>query len=111
MANKIVSAYEITGTNQFTTAVAVVKGASLRYHITKDAGVTAFTLIVQESFDGGSNWVQVYKANGNPVEFSSVISSSTTQQTYDQDTLIRFGIPTGGTFTGTGNIYITLRAG
>lgn len=111
MANKKVEAFEITGTNQYTTPVAVIKGASLRYHIIKDAGVTAFLIKVEESFDGGSTWVQVYKSNGNEVEFSSVISSSTARQTYDEDTLFRFGIPTGGTFTGTGSIYITLKAG
>lgn len=111
MAENKVEAFEITGANQFSTPISVRKGASLRYHITKDAGVLTFLLKVQESLDGGSTWVQRYKSNGNKVEFPSVISSSTGQLTYDQDTLYRFGIPLGGTFTGTGNIYITLRAG
>jgi len=111
MATKEVLAYEITGTNQFTTPVTVVKGASLRYDITKDVGVTSFLIIVQESLDGGTTWVQRDKSNENPVQFSTEVSSDSGVQTYAQTTLYRFGIPTGGTFVGTGSIYITLKAG
>lgn len=111
MAGKIVDAFEITGANQFSDPIAVIKGAGLHYTITKDVGVLTFLIKVQHSFDNGVTWQQTYKSNRNQVEFSSEISTDTGRNQFSQDVSYRFGIPLGGTFTGTGNIYITLRAG
>lgn len=110
-ANQRIVNSTLTGTDQYSDTIIVERGSSLKYKITNDVGVTAFKIVVEESLDHGATWTQVYKPNTDPVQFTSEINSDTGTLQYNQQALFRFGIPAGGSFTGTGNIYIYLRTG